>query len=273
LITEPIMADGHIELFRQAARPGTIHPAGLWILVRRTKPASLAYIGRPNHWPKPGACQAKSADRDGGHGRYKHAGLVVDPTLSPDSFTKIDRAREYWARFINEHRPAPWGVDAAGRSLPLAKQPPCCVNNDATDTEHFGCLLFENRYLHGDYDLYAIFRPDRVRANLAGVGGTPDHPTGHSPYLRPLQTFINSRIGVPMVQHGAQEAGYGHIEEETVDIFAPDGGDDEMTVPSKEFPSIVDWYAAKAPGRQAIDLSTGMQGRPTGQPGWRPRLV
>jgi hypothetical protein len=267
------MGNGHIDLFRQAARPGTIQPAGLWILVRRTKSASLDYIGRANHWPKPGACQAKSADKDGGNGRFKHAGLVVDPTVSPDSFTNADKARQFWAQFIHEHPLASWRVDAAGRSLPLAQQPACCVNNIGTDTEHYGCLLFENRYLHGDYDLYAIIRADRLTANLSGIGGTPDHPTGHSPYLVPLQNYINSRIGVPMVQHGAQEAGYGHIDD-TVDIFAPLGGDDEISVPCKEFASVQAWYQAKVPGRQAIDLRPGhRQPGPPGQAGWKPRVV
>jgi hypothetical protein len=268
------MGDGHIDLFRQAARPGTIHPAGLWILVRRTKSASLAYIGRANHWPKPGDCCAKSADNDGSKGRYTHAGLVVDPTLSQDSFTNIDRARLFWTQFTHEHPLSNWRVDANGKSLPLPKQPRCCVNNDVTDTEHYGCLLFENRYLHGDYDLYAIIRADRLTANLSGIGGTPDHPTGHSPYLGRVQEYINSIIRVPMVQHGAQEAGYGHTDD-TVDVFAPHGGDDEITVPClPRFPSIEAWYQVMVPGRQAIDLRPGhRQPGPPGLPGWKPRIV
>ena len=129
------------------------------------------------------------------------------------------------------------------------------------------------RYLHGDYDLYAIIRADRPTANLAGVGGTPEHLTGHSSYLLPLQHYINSRIGVPMVQHGAQEAGYGHLEDDTVDIFASPW--EVMTRPCAEhnYPSIVTWSEAKVPGRQVIDLRTGMQGQPIGQPGWKPRVA
>ena len=93
MITQRIMADGHIEFFRQAADPGTIHPAGLWILVRRTKSTILPLHRATPPFAKARHSQAKSADRDGGNGRYKHAGLVVDPTISPDSFTKADGTR------------------------------------------------------------------------------------------------------------------------------------------------------------------------------------
>ena len=50
----------------------------LWILVRRTNPASLRYIGLPGYLPKPIDCKAKTADLN--QGRYRVAGLVVDPT-------------------------------------------------------------------------------------------------------------------------------------------------------------------------------------------------
>ena len=43
----------------------------------------------------------------------------------------------------------------------------------------------------------------------------------YSPLLKPVQNFINQRIGTPMVQHGAQE-NLGHSDDH-VDIFWPDG--------------------------------------------------
>src|SRR5207237_806375 len=55
----------------------------VYILVRRTNPASLKYIGMPGFTPKPLDCKPKTADADiviDGR-RRETAGLVVDPTL------------------------------------------------------------------------------------------------------------------------------------------------------------------------------------------------
>ena len=53
----------------------------LWILVRRTNPASLQYIGRASYAPKSIDCKVKTADRNVGPSLL--AGLVVDPTAQP----------------------------------------------------------------------------------------------------------------------------------------------------------------------------------------------
>jgi hypothetical protein len=68
-----------VEAFRDAARQFKVH-----ILVRRTNPASLRYIGRKGFIPKPVDCKPKTADYDVvlPDGLVtKCAGLVVDPTL------------------------------------------------------------------------------------------------------------------------------------------------------------------------------------------------
>src|SRR5882724_9163351 len=61
------------QIFLDAARRFQV-----WILVRRTNRASLEYIGKPGFVPKPIDCKAKTADEN--IGRYKLAGLVIDPT-------------------------------------------------------------------------------------------------------------------------------------------------------------------------------------------------
>ena len=51
----------------------------LWILVRRTNPASLQYIGRAGYAPKSIDCKAKTADQHGGEMQYAdHSDQAID---------------------------------------------------------------------------------------------------------------------------------------------------------------------------------------------------
>lgn len=92
------------QAFRQAAQLFKVH-----ILVRRTNPASLQYIGHKGYIPKPVDCKPKTADFDvvlpGGH-VTRCAGLVVDPTLPgmDKAFRagKGGKARDEWAKFSKE---------------------------------------------------------------------------------------------------------------------------------------------------------------------------
>ena len=69
----------------------------VYILVRHTNEASLAYIGKPGHYPKPATIKAKAADidpppyayRDGAALKtmqHRVAGLVPHPGLQPKVF-------------------------------------------------------------------------------------------------------------------------------------------------------------------------------------------
>lgn len=72
----------HIEVLRDAS-----HRLGLFVLVRRTNPESIKFVGYPGFVPKPLACKPKTAKTDarfplGGKSGVSHcAGLVVDPRL------------------------------------------------------------------------------------------------------------------------------------------------------------------------------------------------
>ena len=158
--------------FQEAAKPGTIHPAGLWIIVRDTNARSLDYIGCVGHAPKPPEVKAKTADID--YGGYLHAGLVVSPKCCESSFTaeKRQSAHEEWDKFVAKYPLRPWKYDADGHSMPLDAQPEICVNEDANDRAHFGCLVYRNHYLYGDYDLYDIVLADAPTRNLALSAGT-----------------------------------------------------------------------------------------------------
>jgi len=51
-----------------------------------------------------------------------------------------------------------------------------------------------------------------------------DQPHGRSPEFFDVQNFVNRRIGVPMVLHGAQESYGDEHSDEGIDVFTPDGG-------------------------------------------------
>src|SRR5262245_53301564 len=102
--------------FRDAARARSLHPAGLWILVRETNAESLKYIGLPLHRPKGMDCKAKTADFN--VGSYRHAGLVVQPFLCPRAFKdyKINKAKSEWCKFVLKHPIEPWRTGTNGKS-------------------------------------------------------------------------------------------------------------------------------------------------------------
>src|SRR5688572_16011353 len=66
-----------------------------WILVRRTNPESLKYIGVDGFAPKPIDCKPKTADKG------KFAGLVVSPEIETEAFNdaKAPDALKYWKDF------------------------------------------------------------------------------------------------------------------------------------------------------------------------------
>lgn len=93
-----------VRAFRDAAMAFKVH-----ILVRRTNPASLQYIGRKGYIPKPVDCKPKTADFDvllPGGLISKCAGLVVDPTMPglEKAFRegKAAKARDEWSKFSKE---------------------------------------------------------------------------------------------------------------------------------------------------------------------------
>ena len=204
------------------------HQFNAWILVRRTNPASMQYIGRPGYAPKRIDCKAKTADLD--VGSYKLAGLVVDPTIHPRAFKpgKTSKVEKSW----KEMKPVMgtlYTVDTNQKS------------------RHYGCLQFRGNYIHGDYDLYDIIDVKQPHRNLALVETLHGQPHQRGHLVPQVQNFVNSRIGVDMIQHGG-EAQYTDHSEQSIDVFGPDGEDltllNELTVRR--------WYKDYFDGRQTL---------------------
>ncbi|MCC6265063.1 MAG: hypothetical protein IT169_15930 [Bryobacterales bacterium] len=199
-----------------------------WILVRRTNPASLPYIGLPGYSPKRIDCKAKTADLD--RPPYKLAGLVVDPRIHPRAFNagKEDKAMAAW-KSMEPMIGQAYKTDADPKS------------------KHYGCLRLDGNYIHGDYDLYDIIDITQAHRNLAAVETLHGQPHRRGANLLPVQRYINDRIGSPMVQHGG-EAQYADHSQQAIDAFGPNGED--VTIPN-EF-SVRGWYSQRFGGRRAL---------------------
>src|SRR5687767_12909862 len=123
-------------IFEQAAKD-----LKLWILVRRTNPESLQYIGKSGYTPKPLDCKPKTADLN--PAGLSVAGLVVDPTIHKTVFKggKGAEALKYWGDFKSKLGAGDYTVETDRKS------------------KHYGVLKRKGAYVHGDYDLYDIIDP------------------------------------------------------------------------------------------------------------------
>ena len=216
-----------IDTFKAAAKR-----FNAWILVRRTNSESIKYAGERDYVPKRLDCKAKTADFDvvlPGIGKRLTAGLVVNPTLPgfENAFKqgKYTEALTEWngfkplVHFPDPGKPVTYFPGGKFYSVQM---------NPAH--KHFGCVMFSSsslaaagKYIHGDYDLYAIIPADNPGTNVRVVEtrfGNIPHARGKE--FTDVQIFLNSRMGVPMVLHGEQEKYKDHTDE-PIDIFCPDG--------------------------------------------------
>ncbi|MCC6512079.1 MAG: hypothetical protein IT423_23480 [Pirellulaceae bacterium] len=213
-------------VFLQAARE-----MNLWILVRRTNPASLEYIGRVGYTPKPIDCKAKTADLN--VGLCNSAGLVVDPTVQPQAFSPSKREKA-----LDEWRRSSPGMLASGR-----------YTVDKSSPKTTGLVMLNGMFLHGDYDLYDIINPEDAHRNLAAVETLLGQPHRRGANFTRVQSFINSRIGAPMIQHGG-EMQYTDHSDQAVDAFGPNGQD--VTI-LNQF-SVRGWYRDLFQGRRSLQI-------------------
>lgn len=140
----------HVDAFLKAAAEFRCH-----ILVRETGRAALQWVGRPGYTGKRGDMKAKTALND--VGPYRLKGLVVSPQIHPGA-CKPDAAK-WWQK--SQHLV---GIPPNGFSD--NEQPRGCATPYLLQTNkahpHYGCIawvengLLTPRYVHGDYDLYAI---------------------------------------------------------------------------------------------------------------------
>lgn len=223
---------------------------GVWILVRRTNPASLPYIGRALYVPKPIDCKAKTADRDpvrpGGRGVYRLGGLVADPTLVPEAFVpgKYEKALEIWAEFKAEH-------------IDIQRGPHRYAVVTDKRLKHYGAVTRNDKYIHGDYDLYDVVDPAQPSRNLALVGQLLGQPHMRGPRLQRVMDYVNGRIGADMVQHGGEYQYAGHSDQ-VLDVFGPTGQSGAFS----DAASVRAFYAKEFMGRRSTTDSPWPQ--PTG---------
>jgi hypothetical protein len=187
-----------------------------WILVRRSNPESLKYIGKPGFTPKPFSCKAKTAKFD--VQKYKVAGLVVNPHLLISAFPGDSSASaiKNWKHTATLVHSDP---QAASRGLFVIQD---------TASPHYGCLTIDGKLVHGDYDLYDVVNVKYKRSNLALVETIEVAPNVDMVHLKgylvdSVAKYVNDRIGVPMVQHGGEAQFAPRITDQVLDGFTPDG--------------------------------------------------
>ena len=216
----------------------------VYILVRRTNEASIKYIGKPGFMPKRIDSKAKTASRDFYHSGLRLqlavGGLVVDPTIPgfERAFikNKYATALREWLKFRKLVADVPFhelkGVTPPGKLYAVQRE---------EGSNRYGCVMlarsgyaFDAKYLHGDYDLYAVFhKNDPIGKNFLSNGqlwipgleakqGTL-HGMRHmeGKYYSEVRDFVNGRVRGEVVQHSYQSE-VGHTQE-PLDIFCPDG--------------------------------------------------
>ncbi|HET6912748.1 MAG TPA: hypothetical protein VFH71_05310 [Rhodanobacteraceae bacterium] len=150
----------HLPIFAAAAREFDCH-----ILVRKTGRASLGWIGKRGFTGKRADMKAKTADV--AEHRHPVAGLVCSPELRPGAFSaeRIDAARKEWAKSSHLVTVPKDKLGFDDSRAPRGCLTPYLLQNNP-EHEFYGCValvdmgLLKPRYVHGDYDLYAII-PDR----------------------------------------------------------------------------------------------------------------
>lgn len=211
----------------------------LWILVRLTNRESLKLIGQADYHPKPNDCKAKTADFNY-VARYRIAGLVVDPVEHRMAFTgdRLLKAQSAWEDFqkVLQSR-------CSGYS----------VNRDP-NSPHFGCVTLcrtetngRTKYLHGDYDLYDVVDPDHVRTTMAIVDELHGQRHMRGAEFWAVKQFVDSRIGVPMIQHSDHTKFMPHSNE-PVAVFGPEG--EAVTLLNEA--AIRTWYRDRFEGRRTM---------------------
>ena len=115
------------------------------------------------------------------------------------------------------------------------------------NSKHYGCLMLDGKYLHGDYDLYDIILTKHPRGNLAAVETLRGVKHMRGPRFVPIMSFVNHRIGVPMIQHGG-EMQFADHSEQSVDAFGPNG----EQFPLRTKLSIISWYEKAFSGRKPL---------------------
>lgn len=221
----------HFMIFVAAAQMFDCH-----ILIRQTGRASLSWVGKRGYTGKRADLKAKTANIN--IGRHSVAGLVCSPLLRPEVFSpdRLASAHKEWLKSCHLIT-----VPSDTSGFDDNRQPRGCSTPYLVQTnqnhKHYGCValvdmgLLIPRYVHGDYDLYAIipathvFDPSTIPIRRSTIGSTmaPDRlglrerlqmqvPNLEGPLSFQVANYINIRIagtspdllGSLMVNHGEQ---------------------------------------------------------------------
>ncbi len=224
------------------------------ILVRHTNDDSLKYVQQPGFYPKPAAVKAKTADRNpppvtrlvNGARKvtnYDVAGLVVHPGFQPGCYgaSKAAKALGFWTQTMetlsptlmktlaDPARPETWAIWGVERTAVRAPRWKWRVDIDP-ESPRFGCLQLHRAdigwcYIHGDYDLKDVIVSGhetdnrRHEGKLDGVKNFT--PNLYNLTFEKVQASLNMKMGVEMVQHGA-EAQFAWHGDEPLTVAYPD---------------------------------------------------
>jgi hypothetical protein len=169
-----------------------------WIGVREPNELSDKWIGVAGYGPKGLDCKAKTADNPA----FRFAGLVVDPTLCPEAFTRDTRAAavETWNTRFLKHGRVPAGFICA-----------------RTGAER-GLVKRNGRAIHADFDLMTIGKSSENGEHLFTTNDEEDQ------LFDLVKPALDRGFGVPLVQHGSEfmyREGVGAREMEYVLWFGP----------------------------------------------------
>ena len=153
LNTTDFIHRNHLDIFISAAKELNCH-----ILVRETGRMALSWVGKWGYTGKRADMKAKTANNPA---HYQIAGLVCSPYLQPYAFTgdRLISARKEWAK-CQHLITFPQNGFSDNQKIPHCQTPYILQTNP--NHRHYGCVAFVEmglvspKYIHGDYDLYAI---------------------------------------------------------------------------------------------------------------------
>ena len=259
VVSEPndlknFMRDKDITAFKRTARH-----FGVYILVRRLNPESKDRIGKPDCDPKPIDCKAKTAKKSfyhSGLGRHLDiGGLVVNPTLPGFEAAYPNGAHaeavKEWNKF-GDHLAPPPARQADGGYVPawipgkryFVDMDPNSSRYGAVKLTPTG-LVSAAKYIHGDYDLYAIVAKEEPASNTRVRETLHGQPHTRGREFKDVQYMLNREMGVTMVLHGSQEKFKTDMDDQ-VDAFYPDG---QTVVCLRGSQMIGSFYAKELKGR------------------------
>lgn len=177
----------------------------VYILVRRSNPDSIKYVGKPGFVPKGPETKAKTAHfdfRNSETGRtLLVAGLVCNPRApgmrGAYKAEKYQGALKEWDKFVKSGRldEVEFAEDGTPSKYHLRERFFVDMN---PESDRFGALKFSRNkmtmnaaYIHGDYDLFAIVPAENPSVNIVVAEqhlSSPWHPLNRGPGMPAPET-------------------------------------------------------------------------------------